>query len=65
MLEQLEGLPESAWEDIGLCEEAALVRHRPQGWVEHPYVVVRKFIEGAQGELLPVHTVTLVLSVSF
>ena len=60
VLEQVRGLPESAWEDIGLCEEATLVRHRPKGWVEHPYVVVRKLIEGAQGELFPVHTVILV-----
>ena len=60
VLAQLEGLPESAWEDIGLCEEAVLVRHRPDGWVEHPYVVVRKFLEGAQGDLFPVHTVILV-----
>ena len=29
VLSQLEGLPESAWEDIGLGEEATLVRHRP------------------------------------
>ena len=28
--------------------------------VEHPYVVVRKLLEGAQGDFLPVHTVILV-----
>ena len=60
VLAQLEGLPESAWEDVGLCGEAVLVRHRPDGWVEHPYVVVRKFLEGAQGDFFPVHTVILV-----
>ena len=27
---QLQGLPESAWEDVGLCEEAMLVRHLAQ-----------------------------------
>ena len=54
---QLEGLAESAWEDVGLCGEAVLVRHRPDGWVEHACVVVRKLLEGAQGDLFPVHTV--------
>ena len=60
VLAQLEGLPESAWEDVGLCGEAALVRHRPRKWREQAYVVVRKFLEGAQGDLFPVHTVILV-----
>ena len=60
VLEQLEGLRESAWEDVGLCEQAVLVRHKPNGWVEHPYVVVRKFLEGAQEDPFPVHTVILV-----
>ena len=60
VLAQLEGLPESAWEDIGLCGEAVLVRHRPDGWVEHPCVVVRKLLEGAQGDLFPVRTAILV-----
>lgn len=59
VLEQLEGLRESAWEDVGLCEQATLVRHKPNGWVEHPCVVVRKLLEGAQGDLFPVHTVIL------
>ena len=57
VLEQLEGLWESAWRDIGLCEEAEPVRHKPDGWAEHPYeapyVVVRKFPGGARGELSP------------
>lgn len=60
VLEQLEGLPESAWEEVGPCERAILAWHRPEGWVEHPYVVVRKVLEGAQGELFPTHTVILV-----
>ena len=53
---QLQGPPESAWEDVGLCGEAVLVRHRPDGWVGRPCVVVRKLLEGAQGDLLPVRT---------
>ena len=60
VLEQIQGLPESAWEDVGLCEEAVLVRHKPQGWVEHPYVVVRKLVKGAQGQLFPARAVILV-----
>ena len=56
VLAQLEGLPESAWEDVGLCGEAVLVRRRPDGWVGRPCVVVRKLLEGAQGDLLPVRT---------
>ena len=57
VLGQLEDLRESAWEDIGLCEQAVLVRHSLDSWVEHPYVVVRKFLEGAQREMFPVQTV--------
>ena len=53
---QLQGPPESAWEDVGLCGEAVLVRHRPDGRVGRPCVVVRKLLEGAQGDLLPVRT---------
>ncbi len=60
VLAQLQGLPESAWQDIGLCGEAVLVRHKPRKWREQAYVVVRKFLEGAQGNLFPVHTVILV-----
>ena len=47
VLAQLQGLPESAWEDVGLCKRAVPVRHKLQGWVEHPYVVVRKLVKGA------------------
>ena len=36
------------------------MRHRPRGWTEHPYVVVRRHLEDGQGQLLPVHTVILV-----
>ena len=32
VLEQLEGLPDSAWTDIGLEEEAIFASHRPGGW---------------------------------
>ena len=60
VLEQLQGLPESAWEEIGLCEEAVLVRHRPRGYSEHPCVAVRKLVKGTQGQLFPVRTIILV-----
>lgn len=30
VLAQEDGLSESAWEDVGLCEQAVLVRHRPR-----------------------------------
>ena len=29
VLEMAKGLPDEAWEDIGMCEEAAIFRHRP------------------------------------
>lgn len=41
VLAQLEGLPELAREDIGLCGQAVLMRHKPQKQAKHPYVVVR------------------------
>ena len=37
VLESIEDLPETAWTDIGLGEEALLTWHHPQGWREHPY----------------------------
>ena len=60
VLEVLEGLPESAWEDIGMGEQATFSLHRPEGWEEQWYVVVRKLVEGRQKVLIPAHTVILV-----
>ena len=61
VLEQLEGLPDSAWTDIGMEEEATFATHRPRGWErEQHYVVVRRRTEGGQLLLVPRHTVVLV-----
>ena len=61
VLEQLEGLPDAAWTDIGMEEEAVLATHRPDGWdAEQHYVVVRRRAENGQGLLVPHHTVILV-----
>ena len=45
ILEMIEGLSDSAWEDIGLCEQATLVFHKASGWKEHSHIVIRKFME--------------------
>ena len=59
--EQLEGLPDAAWTDIGGEEEAIFATHRPGGWdAEQRYVVVRRRAENGQGLLVPHHTVILV-----
>ena len=61
VLDQLEGLPDKAWTDIGMEEEAILAFHRPQGWhAEQTYVVVRRTERGGQRLLIPHHTVILV-----
>jgi len=60
VLASIEGLPETAWTDIGLGEAATLTWHRPQGWREHPYVVIRRTHDGPQGRLQPAYTVILV-----
>jgi hypothetical protein len=60
VLEALEDLPERAWMDIGMGESATLVYHRPHGWTEHPYVVVRRLYDGPQQRLIPAYTVILV-----
>jgi len=60
VLDSIEGLPDEAWTDIGLGEEATLAYHRPQGWREHPYVVIRRTHDGAQKRLQPAYTVILV-----
>lgn len=60
VLRMLTGLPESAWTDIGLGEQATVVHHRPQGWREHAYVVIRRTHDGAQQRLEPAYTIILV-----
>lgn len=60
VLDQIEGLSDSAWTDIGLGEEAILATHRPRGWEEQHYVVVRRLYEGRQKLLIPAYTVILV-----
>ena len=60
VLESIEGIPESAWTDIGLGEKATLTYHRPQGWRQHPYVVIRRTHDGPQQRLQPAYTVILV-----
>lgn len=60
VLEQIEGLPDAAWTDIGLEEEALFATHRPAGWdrLQH-YVVVRQRTQGGQFLLTPRHQVIL------
>ncbi|HGX91964.1 MAG TPA: IS1380 family transposase [Candidatus Tenderia sp.] len=60
VLESIEGLPDTAWTDIGLGEEATLTRHRPQGWREQTYIVIRRTHDGPQRRLRPAYTVILV-----
>lgn len=60
VLRMLTGLPESAWTDIGLGEQATVVHHRPAGWREHAYVVIRRTHDGAQQRLEPAYTIILV-----
>jgi hypothetical protein len=61
VLEQVEGLADAAWTDIGMEEEAVLAAHRPRGWpADQHYVVVRRRTENGQGLLVPQHTVILV-----
>ena len=61
VLEQIEGLPDAAWTDIGMEEEAIFATHRPSGWDEEQrYVVVRRRTENGQALLIPRHTVMLV-----
>ncbi len=59
--EQLEGLADAAWTDLGQEEEATLATHRPEGWDAQQYhVVVRRRTDHGQGLLVPHHTVILV-----
>ena len=61
VLEQIEGLADAAWTDIGMEEEAIFATHRPRGWdAEQHYVVVRRRTENGQLLLVPRHTVILV-----
>lgn len=60
VLEVLEGLGEEAWEAIGPGEAATWVYHRPDGWREQAYVVIRKLYDGQQRRLVPAYTVILV-----
>ena len=61
VLDQVEGVADDAWTDIGMEEEAVLATHRPRGWhAEQRHVVVRRRTENGQGLLVPRHTVVLV-----
>lgn len=61
VLEQVEGLADTAWTAIGGEEEAIFATHRPRGWDrEQHYVVVRRRSVDGQGLLMPHHTVILV-----
>ena len=61
VLEQIEGLADAAWTDIGMEEEATFATHRPRGWDrERHYVVIRRRMENGQMLLVPRHTVILV-----
>ena len=58
VLDQIEGLTDDAWTDIGLGDESVLATHRPRDWdVEQRYVVVRRCAEGGQDLLIPHRTV--------
>jgi hypothetical protein len=60
---ELDQLPGSAWQWISEdhSEEAALVRHRPDGWdSEESYVVVRSHFDGDQRRLTPRYIFILV-----
>ena len=61
VLEQIEGLADAAWTDLGMEEEAIFATHRPAGWdAEQHCVVVRRRTENGQMLLVPRRTVMLV-----
>ena len=60
VLDVVEGLPEDGWTNIGMGEDATLVRYRPAGWQEQSYVVIRRRRDRGQTLLLPFYTVILV-----
>lgn len=58
--ESLEGLPESAWTDIGGEETATQAYHRSEDWpAEQAYVVVRRWKAGHHQALFPVDIIVL------
>jgi hypothetical protein len=60
---KLAALPENAWQSISddHTEEATIVRHRPDGWIEEQsYVVVRSHSDGDQFRLEPRYVFILV-----
>jgi hypothetical protein len=60
---QLDRLPDSTWQWINddHTEEAAILRHRPDGWdEEESYIVVRSHFDGTQRRLTPRHIFILV-----
>ena len=46
-------LPEEGWTDIGMGEDATLVRYRPVGWEEQSCVAIRRRRDRGQSLLLP------------
>ena len=60
-LEQIEGLADAAWTDIGMDEEAIFAKHRLSGWdAERHYVVIRRRTNHGQMLLVLRHTAILV-----
>lgn len=59
---EMEALPATQWQWISddHTEQAALVRHRPDGWHEESYLVVRSYFDGHQRLLIPRHIFILV-----
>lgn len=61
VLEQIEGLAEGAWQDIGLGEQALFAYHQPAAWkTMQSYVVIRRTHDGKQKRVTPAYTVILV-----
>ncbi len=61
ILEQLEGLADTCWADIGMEESAIFAYYQPTNWTaEQTYVVIRRMEENKQQLLVPIYTVILV-----
>jgi len=61
ILQEVERRGEDAWENIGMEEEATLVKHLPFEWDrEQDYVVIRRCWDGPQRLAIPIYTVILV-----
>ena len=61
IVEQLEGLSDDCWTDIGLGEQAIFAYYQPTGWSdEQIYVMIRRLEENQQQLLMPIYTVILV-----